>query len=168
MQNILDLAAEFPDYQFDAGEPLLKVGDNTGRLYVLVAGTVEVFRDDVTIAFVDEPGAIFGEMSLLLNIAHTANVRAASLITVKIIDDALALLQQRPRLIIPIAQLLARRLQNANSYLVDLKRQFADQNNHLSMVDKVLESMSHQQARSFSPIAELPGDPWSEATPEDR
>jgi CRP/FNR family cyclic AMP-dependent transcriptional regulator len=168
MQNILELASEFPDYELEAGTTLLNVGDNTGRLYVLVEGTVEVYRDDVTIAFVDEPGAIFGEMSLLLNITHTANVRAASAVTVKIIEDALELLQQRPRLIIPIAQLLARRLQNANSYLVDLKRQFADQGNHLSMVDKVLESMSHQQARSFTPIAELPGDPWSEATPEDR
>lgn len=168
MQNILELASEFPDIRLDGGTKLLGVGDNTGRLYVLVEGTVEVYRDDVTIAFVDEPGAIFGEMSLLLNIAHTANVRAASPVTVKIIEDALTLLQQRPRLIIPIAQLLARRLQNANSYLIDLKRQFADQGNHLSMVDKVLESMSHQQARSFTPVDELPGDPWSEATPEDR
>ena len=38
---------------------------------------LEVFRGEVEIARVDEPGAVFGEMSVLLDIPHTTSVRAA-------------------------------------------------------------------------------------------
>ena len=40
-----------------------------------------------------------------------------------------------------VAQLLAHRLNAATTYLADIKRQYADHDNHLSMVGDVLESL---------------------------
>ena len=76
-----------------------------------------------------------------------------------IIDDALDYLAGHPELLLPIAQLLARRVRNSTTYLVDLKRQFQDRADHLGMVDEVLESHVHQQDERFTPDADLPAEP---------
>ena len=60
---------------------------------------------------------------------------------------------------LPIARLLARRLQNVTSYLVDLKRQYRDREDHLGMVDEVLDSLAHEQGTGFIPASELPVEP---------
>ena len=68
-------------------------------------------------------------------------------------------LGRHPELALPIARLLARRLQNVTSYLVDLKRQFGDRTDHLGMVEEVLESLAHEQGSGFIPASELPAEP---------
>jgi hypothetical protein len=40
-----------------------------------------------------------------------------------------------------IAQLLARRLTALTAYLVDIKRQYADSNSHLALMDQVLGNL---------------------------
>jgi CRP/FNR family cyclic AMP-dependent transcriptional regulator len=40
-----------------------------------------------------------------------------------------------------VARILSRRVQLVTGYLVDLERQFADRDDHLAMVDEVLESL---------------------------
>jgi CRP-like cAMP-binding protein len=57
-----------------AGETLLEAGSTTGRLLILRRGAVTI--EGMAIAEVSEPGAIFGELSALLNQPHTADVRA--------------------------------------------------------------------------------------------
>jgi CRP/FNR family transcriptional regulator, cyclic AMP receptor protein len=37
------------------------------------------------------------------------------------------------------------------TYLVDLKRQFEDHQNHLGMVDDILETLVHEQRTEFTP-----------------
>lgn len=168
MARLLDLCGEFPEHDLATGEVILTDGEFSNKLVVLSEGAMEVYRDDVTIALVTEPSAIFGEMSLLLGIPHTANVRAAAPSKVRVIENALDHLRQNPGLVLPIAQLLARRLQSANSYLVDIKKQFADRRDHLAMVDQVLESLANQQDEEFTPSGELPSEPSSPAIPDAR
>ena len=82
MPHIPDVAvfqrklAGFPLATYQAGEPVLTAGSTTGRLLILKEGAVEVVRDGVQIAKVTEPGAVFGELSVLLNQPHTADLRA--------------------------------------------------------------------------------------------
>ena len=159
MSGVLELCREFPLAKVAAGQTILAEGELSGKLFVLADGALEVHRGDVPISVTTEPGAIFGEMSVLLDIPHTASVRAAAETTVHVIDDARSALGDNHDLMVPIAKLLARRLQSATSYLVDLKRQFHDQKDHLGMVDEVLESISHQQDDAFMPADELPPDP---------
>jgi CRP-like cAMP-binding protein len=134
-------------------------GERTGRLFVLAQGTLQVFRGEVEIALVDEPGAVFGEMAALLDSPHTSGVRAASPATVHVLEDPAGQFATHPELVLPIARLLARRLRNVTSYLVDLKRQYGDRADHLGMVDEVLESLAHEQGRGFIPAADLPAEP---------
>ncbi len=98
-------------------------------------------------------------MSVLLNRPHTATVRALSPEHVLLFDDAESFLRSNPEIAFMLGRLLAQRLNAATTYLVDLKRQFEDQSNHLGMVGDVLESLMHQQDEEFTPGSEGQADP---------
>jgi CRP-like cAMP-binding protein len=134
-----------------AGTLLLKQGTRSGKLYILLEGTVEVRRDDTLVAAISEPGALFGEMSALLDIDHTANVIAATPVTVYQFNDAKSFLQSDPQVSLTVARKLAQRLNTVTTYLVDLKRQYAGHGNHLGMVSQVLASLVYQQTEEFTP-----------------
>jgi CRP/FNR family transcriptional regulator, cyclic AMP receptor protein len=124
---------------------LLPEGASTGILYVLIEGELEILKGDFQVAVVSEPGAIFGEVSVLLGMPHMASVKALAPARVHRIDNAAAFLSAHPDVALELARLLAQRLNGVTSYLVDIKRQFEDQKSHLGMVDEVLESLVHQQ-----------------------
>lgn len=54
---------------------MLAAGSKTGRLLILRRGAVAVVRDGIEIVTVTEPGAIFGELSALLDQPQSADVR---------------------------------------------------------------------------------------------
>ena len=164
MGSILEHCQGLDQRRFAAGELLIEEDRNSGRLFVLVDGVAKVFRNDSSdgetdIVTVAEPGSIFGEMSALLGLPHTASVRAMTDTQAYVVENAAAFLQSRPEFTLPVAQLLARRLHSATSYLVNLKQQFQDFENHFGMVDEVLESLTHQQDEDFAPTDEIPPDP---------
>jgi CRP/FNR family transcriptional regulator, cyclic AMP receptor protein len=162
MATILDYcAAETAVGRFPAGTVFLEEGLSSGKLFVLADGLIEVVRGETPVAMVAEPGAIFGEMSILLGLPHTATVRAASEVSAYAIEDAGAFLRTHPDIAFSIARLLAQRLNAATTYLVDLKRQFEGQTDHLGMVGEVLETLIHQQEDDVrpGPAAGAPGDP---------
>ena len=68
--------AALPIVTYQVGETVLGAGTTSGRLFVLKTGAVEVMKDGTQIAEVSEHGAIFGELSMLLDQPHTADVRA--------------------------------------------------------------------------------------------
>ena len=68
--------ATLPLATYQAGETVLSAASTTGRLLILKEGAVAVVKEGVEIARVAEPGAVFGELSVLLNQPHTADVRA--------------------------------------------------------------------------------------------
>ncbi len=53
-------------------------------------------RDGVTVADVRQPGAIFGEIGVLLGSPHSASVQAVETSEVYVIEDAVAALESRP------------------------------------------------------------------------
>ena len=159
MPSLLDHCRRLVERQIAPGAVLLREGERSGRLFVLAEGTLEVYRGEVQVALVSEPGAIFGEMAVLLEQPHTASVRAVTEARVHVVEDASQFLNANPDVLLPIATLLARRLQSATTYLVNLKHQFQDRTDHLGMVDEVLESLTHQQDENFPPAAALPEEP---------
>ena len=114
-----------------------------GALFILAEGAVEILKGDFRINVVDEPGAIFGEVSVLLGIPPMATVRALERSRLFVAENGLAFLSSRTDLALAVARLLARRLNSVTSYLVDLKKQFEDQRSHLGLVDEVLETLVH-------------------------
>ncbi len=141
------------------GEVVLAEGTRTGVLYILADGAVEVAKGDVRITTVSEPGAFFGEVSALLDAPHTATVRTLTASRFYVADDPLAFMRSSPEVALALAQLLARRLHFATTYLADVKRQFADSGDHLAMVDEVLDTLVHHQEREASPGSDRCPDP---------
>lgn len=162
MSNVLDSCAGLPQRMFRAGEILLEEGKQSGRLYILASGSVEVVKSDLQIATVDVPGAFFGEVSVLLDLPHMATVRALTDATLYETTDPREFLHSTPEITYTLAALLAKRLHSVTTYLVDLKHQFEDHQNHLSMVDEVLETLVHHQAAPSTPGSDRHPDPTVE------
>jgi CRP/FNR family transcriptional regulator, cyclic AMP receptor protein len=143
MSPFLDLVASHESRHFATGEVVIEQGELTGELLVLVSGSVEILRDDVRLAKTAEPGVVFGEMSALLGGPATATVRALEPAVCAVIGDPRAFLISHPEASLYVAELLARRLDSLNRYLIDVKRQY-EGHDHLGMVDEVLETLMHR------------------------
>jgi CRP-like cAMP-binding protein len=159
MASILETCAGAPLKDFAQGAVLIAEGETSGRLYILADGSVEVLRGDTQVAVVGEPGAVFGEMSVLLKRPHTATVRAMTPVRLFMFEDAEGFLKSHPEIAFFLSKLLAERLAAATTYLVDIKRQFEDKSDHLGMVGEVLETLIHQQHEEFSVGPEREADP---------
>lgn len=144
--SILNTLITHPIQHFAEGEVVLEQGDCTGLIYVLIRGTVEVVRDNVKVAKVNEPGAIFGDLSALLGVPHTAAVRAVHESSFHIVANPGEFLEQNPSASLHLCKLLARRLDAVNKYLVNVKQQF-EGHDHLAMVDEMLDTLMHRQPR---------------------
>ena len=125
-----------PVVKFRPGEMALVAGSTTGRLLILRRGAVEILRDGIQIARVTEPGAIFGELAALLNKPHTADVRAIAESEFSI-ADAPTLLTESPTTLLYVAALLARRLDGANTALLEVKRQLRASKSHIDIAKSV-------------------------------
>jgi len=144
--SILATLESHPVQHFAEGETVLDQGESTGLLYILIQGTVEVVKDGVKVAKVNEPGSIFGDLSALLGVPHTAAVRAAKSSSFHVVADPREFLERNPAASLHLCKLLARRLDAVNKYLVDVKQQF-DGHDHLAMVDGMLDTLMHRQPR---------------------
>ena len=78
MRAVLDYCIGGMERDVSAGTLVLHEGSKTGHLFVLIEGRLEVVKGDAVVAVLTEPGAVLGEMSVLLDQPHTATVRAAS------------------------------------------------------------------------------------------
>ena len=159
MREILDYCSVGTRRAAPAGTEVIHEGGNTGHLFVLIEGRIEVVRGDTVVAVITEPGAVFGEMSVLLELPHTATVRAASDSVIYEFDDAAAFLRDQPVVALLIARLLAQRLNVATTYLADIMDQYADHGSHLSMVGELLQSMINLPPMQVSPGSDRQSDP---------
>ena len=159
MRAVLDYCKDGTQRDVAAGTIVIHEGGATGHLFVLIAGRLEVIKGDTIVASITEPGAVVGEMSVLLDQPHTATVRAASDSVVYEFDDAASFLRDQPAVALLIAQLLAQRLNVATTYLADLMHQYADHGTHLSMVGEILQSMINLPPMQVAPGSDRQSDP---------
>jgi len=158
--DLLGLSSEEPLRVLDDGETLVHEGEvATGRLYVLIEGSLLVLKGDTPITVVTEPGSVVGEMSILLGVDPSATVRAAGEARVRVIDEPLEFLHEHPDMALAVGRLLAKRLATVTSYLVDIKSQFADRADHLGLVDEVLDALVHDQSADAEPGSARDPDP---------
>jgi CRP-like cAMP-binding protein len=114
--------SSLPIATYQAGETPITAGSRTGFLLILKTGSVAVVKNGIEIAKVMEPGAVFGELSALLEKPHTADVHALET-TQFYVADADSLLARNPVALGYIATIMAGRLNAANEILVELKTQ---------------------------------------------
>ena len=139
---------------FPAGETVFTEGLKTGQLLILKTGAVAIFKDAVAIARVDEPGAVLGEISALLDRPHAAEVWVTEDATFYVADAAL--LEKDPTILLHVARILAHRLAAADVGLVELKKQLPpDQPS--AAIKKVVEKLEEVLAVSGSSASLSPG-----------
>lgn len=143
--HLLQLLSEHPVRQIEAGNDILVEGECSGVLVVLKEGSVEVLKGESVIARVGSPGAILGEISILLDRPHTATVRTLEPTTLFVIENPEAFLTAHPEVNTEISRVLATRLDLMTNYLADLKQQFAEESSHLGIIDEVLASLTMHQ-----------------------
>ncbi len=146
MARLFEILHTLPRRNFGAGETIIAQDSTTGMLFFLIDGEVEVYKDDVPLADISEPGSVFGEMSALLGTSHRASVRTVTPSSFYIVEDGRRFLEDHPAVSMHVSEILARRLDALNKYLVDVRQQF-EGHDHLSMVDEVLEVLMHRQRR---------------------
>jgi CRP-like cAMP-binding protein len=144
MATLLDLVGDLPEISIRAGEPVCLEGEPAGPIWVLVSGRLAVLRGNVQVNVVDRPGAMIGEISVLLNTPTTASVVATTPAVLKRAPDGAALLATSPEITTFVATELARRLQNMTTYLADLTNQYGDAPG-LAMVGDVLGRLTGQR-----------------------
>jgi CRP/FNR family transcriptional regulator, cyclic AMP receptor protein len=144
---------------YQPGETVIADGSKTGRLLILKRGTVTIEKDGTEIAKVTEPGAVFGELSVLLDQPHAADVRALESSQFHVANAA-TLLEQNPMAVLYLATVLAHRLDGANHALVQLKSQLKTGEPH-NEVAKTVSKMEELLAVSCASLvyAGYPYDP---------
>jgi CRP/FNR family transcriptional regulator, cyclic AMP receptor protein len=113
--------AALPLERFDTGAAVFAEGTKTGRLLVLKSGAVSISKNGTEIARVAEPGAMFGELSALLDLPHTADVHTLEPSEFHVADAAQLLTD--PAALLFVTTVLAQRVVGANAALLELKRQ---------------------------------------------
>ena len=134
-KSISSLAAS----TFNPGETVLAAGSTTGQLFILQTGLVEVVRDGVQIVTVSEPGAVFGELAVLLDKPHTADVRAIERSEFHV-ANASSLLTGDVAALLYVSTILAQRLDNANEVVVEIKRDL-ESGKRIGVVTKAMEKL---------------------------
>lgn len=141
MSTLAALAVSLPLETLSPGDRLTAEGSYSGRLYLLEAGRLVVSRDGVDIARIDEPWAIIGEMAVLLGTPHSATVTAETEVRVRIIDEALDVLQQNPDFALHIATLACARLNATSALLVDLRHAAQGKKQEQALMGRILTAM---------------------------
>jgi len=113
--------AVLPLATYREGETILNAGSKTGRLFILKSGAVAILKDSIEIATVDEPGAVLGEISALLDQPHSADVRTLEDSQFHVADATQ--FAKDPNAMRYLAKNLARRLVAADDILVDVKNE---------------------------------------------
>ena len=88
MQSVLSLCQGLPEQVFQQGDILMTEGGSDKLIYVLIEGGVDIYKRDILVSSQFEPGAIYGELAVLLDVPHTATVKAATNSRAYVVEEA--------------------------------------------------------------------------------
>ncbi|MFK8025754.1 MAG: Crp/Fnr family transcriptional regulator [Ilumatobacter sp.] len=136
--DILEIARSHPSLERADGETVIADGDASGALLVLSSGSLRVSLGGREVSQITEPGSVVGEIGLLLGTPASADVHAVGATVLHRIDDAERLFTEHPDFGRHLAEVLARRLRQISTFLVDIDRQLADRTDTLGLVPGVI------------------------------
>ena len=140
---------------YQPGETVIAAGTKTGRLLILKKGAVTIRKNGTVIAEVTEPGAVFGELSALLNQPHTADVRTLEASEFRVAPAEL--LEEDPAALLYVAAILAQRLNLANQAVVELKSQIQLHHMVKSPIGKLVMKMEELLSATRADLAHTRG-----------
>ena len=152
---VLQRIATLPIATYQAGETVLTAGTKTGRLLILRKGAVTIEKEGTEIAKVTAPGAVFGELSALLNQPHTADVRTLETSEFRVAPAEL--LEEDPVLLLYVAAILAQRLNLANQAVIELKSQIQLHHMVRSTIGRAVKKMEEMLSGTGGDLVYVPG-----------
>tara|TARA_R110000850_G_scaffold60524_1_gene138826 strand:+ start:920 stop:1393 length:474 start_codon:yes stop_codon:yes gene_type:complete len=157
MESILHLCEkhDLPRHRIESGTTVLREGEEGSTLFVLKQGGVRVLRDGIELSVITYPGALFGEISVLVGGAHMATVTTTEDSEFYIIQNAGDILEEHPELGVPVAFVLASRLKSVTFYLAGLEKEFGAREEKISMLNRALMGSPREQSRPSE--VSLPG-----------
>lgn len=158
MKDMLSLSEHLPLVRYAPGDIIVQEGGLAGGIWVLASGSLDVTKNGMTVNTVTEPGALIGEISVLLEGAYSATVTASAPSALRYAADGRAFLSANPEIMQLVATGLASRLEFVTTYLADLKHQYGDAPG-LSMVPEVLRKLSQRQRVIVRPGSSRDPDP---------
>ncbi len=142
MTELPEFALNLPTETLPEGTFLTREGGRSGRVYVLEQGKLTVLREGVVLASIDRPGALIGEMAVLLESPHSASVRAEGPVTVRVMADAAASFAADPALALHVARVAVGRLNTTSALLVELQRTARNRPGELALVERLLGALA--------------------------
>jgi CRP-like cAMP-binding protein len=118
LESVFERLSGFPIRIFEEGELVLPQGGRTGQLLFLLQGAVDVVKDGWHIARIAKPGAVFGDMAVLRDQPHSADVVAIERSSLFVVNDAASLLRTEPLIALYIAVVQSGRLDAANRSVI--------------------------------------------------
>jgi CRP/FNR family transcriptional regulator, cyclic AMP receptor protein len=158
MKDMLSLTAHLPLVELAAGQTLVREGGVAAGLWVLVSGALQVRKGDVVVNTINQPGALIGEISVLLDHAYGASVEATTPSVLRHAADGRAFFASDPDVTWLVAAGLAERLNFMTGYLADLKHQYGEAPG-LAMVSDVLSQLAQRQGPVARPGSMRDPDP---------
>lgn len=140
MASMFLLTYSAPIMELEIGEVLITQGELGTDLFVLEVGQLAVERDGVKIATIDQPDSLIGEMGLLLRKPHSATVRAETNSKVRVVADAMRVLERHPDITLRLAGLLSQRLDETSGLVSELSRQVSG-TTEKTLIGKILSSL---------------------------
>jgi CRP-like cAMP-binding protein len=138
---VLASLTAYPLVSFAEGDLLLRQGSVTERLLFLSEGAVDIMRDDVILARVAEPGAVLGDMAVILGQPHSADVWAAQASRCRVIEDAKRVLRAEPALALYVMTALAGRLDAVNGQLIEARARLGEAGPQRGFLAETLNSL---------------------------
>ena len=142
MPSLAALAVSLPLETLTPGTHLTTEGTSSGHLYILESGTLTLQREGIALATIDEPGAIIGEMAVLLGIPHSATVIAKDAARVRVVNDALDTLSQNAEFALHLATIACARLNATSALLVELKGRAAGKAKEQALMSRILMALA--------------------------
>lgn len=147
-----------PVVHFASGQAVVSEGAPAQGLWILASGALQVRKGNVLVNTVKRPGALVGEISVLLNSAYSATVVATEPSVLHHAADGLAFLSSDAEIGHLVAVGLAERLNFVTTYLVDLKQQYGESPG-LAMVSEVLSQLADSAPPPARPGSARDPDP---------
>ena len=147
-------------YRYSKGEVIVKEGDHSSIIYILMDGKLGVYKGEEKVADIVGKGLIFGEMSSILSQPRSTSVIAESESDIMVYRGGIQSITKKfPHIAIKIMAMLAERLQDMNSRYHDLQILYSAEHAKLRDTLKEIESLKAQHPAAPMKAAETPEEP---------
>lgn len=121
-KNIFKDDPRIKKIDFKPGQTIIKENFTDTKLYILRKGKVEIIKQGIHITFIEERGTFIGEISSIVGSPRNATVKAASDVSMNVIENLSDFLKDNPEVALNLAKVLGGRIMDMNAKFVALKK----------------------------------------------